>query len=176
MVLQGSSSKWGGKVYRRRKWDRASKNRERANQIRALRALGMSSEAELASAMNHVGRPVVSRNRPSLQVAQFTWTSNKAAVIINQGGIRLRFCLVKYSAPPSSTVNVTTPSGWDIPADDNDLPHPAYQYITSSHPCRSDLLGLINMRFPLFCASFRKEQPDMEPDYSPSHLFRYSSP
>ncbi|KAH7543669.1 hypothetical protein FEM48_Zijuj02G0209800 [Ziziphus jujuba var. spinosa] len=36
---------------------------------------------------------------------------------------------VKYSAPPSSTVNVTTPSGWDIPADDNDLPHPAYQYI-----------------------------------------------
>ncbi|KAH7543674.1 hypothetical protein FEM48_Zijuj02G0210300 [Ziziphus jujuba var. spinosa] len=46
----------------------------------------MSSEAELASAMNDVGRPVVSRNRPSLQVAQFTWTSNKAAVIINQGG------------------------------------------------------------------------------------------
>ncbi|KAH7543675.1 hypothetical protein FEM48_Zijuj02G0210400 [Ziziphus jujuba var. spinosa] len=38
---------------------------------------------------------------------------------------------VKYSAPPSSTVNVTTPSGWDIPADDNDLPHPAYQYISN---------------------------------------------
>ncbi|KAH7543664.1 hypothetical protein FEM48_Zijuj02G0209300 [Ziziphus jujuba var. spinosa] len=86
MRWMGSSSKWGGKVYRRRKWDRASKNRERANQIRALRALGMSSEAELASAMNDVGRPVVSRNRSSLQVAQFTWTSNKAAVIINQGG------------------------------------------------------------------------------------------
>lgn len=86
-----------GKVYERRKnrmaaaSARAQKNRENAlARRRMLSATGTSSMKELYDvAFNQPG--VSPRVRPSLQVASFLWTNNKAPQEINPGGSTFLF-------------------------------------------------------------------------------------
>nr|QRG29219.1 putative CP [Tripterygium mastrevirus A] len=85
-----SSSRWGGNVYTRKRTttqrERAEANRQRAIKRRkALEELGVSSWAEAARLMDAPGRSVNVR-RPSLQVANFTWSNNKSAQRVNGGG------------------------------------------------------------------------------------------
>ncbi|AGT45471.1 capsid protein [Chickpea chlorosis virus] len=69
------SGRYKGKVYRRRKGPNA----------RVYQALGVNSQRELEQLVNQPGRPI--RNgRPSLQVAEFLWTTNKAGVTFSPGG------------------------------------------------------------------------------------------
>lgn len=69
-----------GKVYRRK----------RGPYARTYQALGVNSRKELEELLNAPGRSITPR-RPSLQVAEFLWTSNKAGVTFNPGGASYLF-------------------------------------------------------------------------------------
>ncbi|AGT45431.1 capsid protein [Chickpea chlorosis virus-B] len=60
-------------------------SRKRGRYARAYQVLGVKSQRELEHLVNQPGRPVVNR-RPSLHVAEYLWTKNKAGVTFSPEG------------------------------------------------------------------------------------------
>ncbi|AFD63017.1 coat protein [Chickpea chlorosis virus-E] len=60
-------------------------SRKRGRNAKVYQALGVKSQRELEQLVNQPGRPVPNR-RPSLQVAEYLWTTNKAGVTFSPGG------------------------------------------------------------------------------------------